>query len=503
MNRLFDVGSAAPSLALRASVVPSLARRANIGAYKPEASARERRQHARFSIRRAAWLVAALSLFALGGCARNDSDGDSLPSGYGENSGERFSASVNGLTVLADMCTAAGDTVRERKQLSTVLTQDADAIIWAPDDFNPPDSATCAQIDGWLRSKENRTFVYIGHDFDARPDYWRQILDQTPAGPERDKYEKELSEALGQQTFDRVRRPETASCQWFALDSTLPTKFVHALSGDWSGGIDAAKARIELNSRMIATDEADVLLADDDAKMIVGRQTLDCIEPKAGSEPGTSTLLLVVNGSFLFNVPLVNHEHRKLAGRLIEAIGKSKEVVILDSQNHHPVLFGNGNGSSNGKNDNDNSPDQPPQSMLDIFNVWPLSAILVQWGILIVALCFAKWPIFGPPRDPPPPPISDFGRHVDALGAAMAVTGDAEFAHSRVQQYRQVRDATGPRDQPHEREEAELTTKNLTTEHTEYTEKNAGDAWRLRESTCDSSLGFFVLRIRVFRVFRG
>jgi len=83
--------------------------------------------------------------------------------------------------------------------------------------------------------------------------------------------------------------------------------------------------------------------------------------------------------------------------------------------------------------------------MLDVFDVWPLSAILVQWGVLIVLLCFAKWPIFGPPRDPPPPPASDFGRHVDALGAAMAVTGDAAYAQSRVQQYRQLRDSTGPR----------------------------------------------------------
>jgi hypothetical protein len=138
----------------------------------------------------------------------------------------------------------------------------------------------------------------------------------------------------------------------------------------------------------------------------------------------------------------VNHEHRKLAGQLIEAVGKAKHVVILDSQNHRPVAFDSDNGGGN----NDNPPpEQPPQSMLDIFNVWPLSAILVQWGVLIVALCFAKWPIFGPPRDPPPPPASDFGRHVDALGAAMAVTGDAEYAKSRVQQYRQMRDIAGSR----------------------------------------------------------
>ncbi|HEX4000554.1 MAG TPA: DUF4350 domain-containing protein [Pirellulales bacterium] len=394
---------------------------------------------------------ARLSIVLLGvllvaqlGCARREGD-DSLQGDYGQNHGERFSASVNGLTVLADMLTEAGDTVSTREELSPVLQEEADAIIWAPDDFAVPDPDTCQKIDDWLRAKENRTFVYIGRDFDARPVYWQQIVAQA-APADREKYQKELDQSKAWFTLDRTAVPQSARCEWFSIDGTAPHRDVRSLDGPWADGIDASKVAIELNSRLIPSDDAKNLLACGDAAgdMLVSEQSFDVLAPKIRWLAGTHTsnLLLVANGSFLFNEPLVNHEHRKLAGQLIEAVGKAKHVVILDSQNHRPVAFDSDNGGGN----NDNPPpEQPPQSMLDIFNVWPLSAILVQWGVLIVALCFAKWPIFGPPRDPPPPPASDFGRHVDALGAAMAVTGDAEYAKSRVQQYRQMRDIAGSR----------------------------------------------------------
>lgn len=387
------------------------------------------------------WLAAAL-LVVFAGCHK--SPGDSGSQNSREDGGERFSASVNGLTVLADMLTAAGDTVRMRRKLSPVLQEEADVVIWAPDDFSAPDADACKQIDDWLRAKEQRTFVYIGHDFDARPVYWRHIVAQAPP-PDRAKYQRELDNAETRFADERnlaaigwSNQPESAECDWFTIDNSAAHRDVRLLGGDWSEGINALQVEIELNSRMIPADDEGILLSDGEGEMLVGRKSLECRSTVVPWVPGvhTSNRILIANGSFLFNVPLVNHEHRKLAGRLIESLGQGKHVVILDSQNHHPI--------SDGRND-DNSPDQAPQSMLDIFNVWPLSAILVQWGIVIVALCFSKWAIFGPPRDPPPPPASDFGRHVEALGAAMAVTGDAAYAQSRVKQYRQVRDAIGPR----------------------------------------------------------
>ena len=53
---------------------------------------------------------------------------------------------------------------------------------------------------------------------------------------------------------------------------------------------------------------------------IVGRITWPDAFEENTTAPG-SQLLFVVNGSFLLNLPLVNHEHRKLAQRLITACG--------------------------------------------------------------------------------------------------------------------------------------------------------------------------------------
>jgi hypothetical protein len=386
--------------------------------------------------RRAQLLLLALALVPLCGCGKGEGD----DSEQGESGGRqlvRFSASVNGLTVLGDMFTAAGHTVSLRKELSPVLQEAADVVVWAPDDFNVPDAKTCDLLDRWLRDKEDRTLIYIGRDFDARPLYWRKILAKAPP-VDRTRDQKELDESEAMFQSQRATRPQKASCSWFDLDGQAAHRDIRSLDGPWAEGIDASKIEIELNSRLNPSDDADILLADGDDSVLVSRQSFSVLNPKVRWQPGThvSHLLVVANGSFLYNVPLVNHEHRKLAGRLIDEVGKAKHVVILDSQNHHPISLAG---------DKNNPPDQTPQSMLDVFDVWPLSAILVQWGILIVLLCFAKWPIFGPPRDPPPPPASDFGRHVAALGAAMAVTGDAEYAQSRVQQYRQLRDATGSR----------------------------------------------------------
>jgi hypothetical protein len=102
--------------------------------------------------------------------------------------------------------------------------------------------------------------------------------------------------------------------------------------------------------------------------------------------------------------------------------------------------------SQNGGTIRSKSPDDRtlPHSMLDIFGIWPLSVILTQWGLVLLLFCFSRWPIFGPPRDPPVPTASDFSRHVAALGEALELTRDETFAKARWQQYQeQVRSQGG------------------------------------------------------------
>src|SRR5690606_2864032 len=44
-----------------------------------------------------------------------------------------------------------------------------------------------------------------------------------------------------------------------------------------------------------------------------------------------SQILVVTNGSFLLNMALVNHEHRKLAGHLLAACGDRRVAAFVES----------------------------------------------------------------------------------------------------------------------------------------------------------------------------
>ena len=45
-----------------------------------------------------------------------------------------------------------------------------------------------------------------------------------------------------------------------------------------------------------------------------------------------SQVIVVANGSFLLNLPLINHQHRMLAGRLIQQCGqRGQNVAFLES----------------------------------------------------------------------------------------------------------------------------------------------------------------------------
>jgi hypothetical protein len=102
----------------------------------------------------------------------------------------------------------------------------------------------------------------------------------------------------------------------------------------------------------------------------------------------------------------VNHENRKLAGKLIEAVGEPVEVVFLESGPGGPPI----------------DPPYTDNSLWTLFQAWPLGAILLQLAAVGVIFCFARWPIFGRPKQPPPESTADFAKHVAAVGQLLART---------------------------------------------------------------------------------
>ena len=345
------------------------------------------------------------------GCAHPD-----LQTSYGQRSGPLVYCSVNGTAVLSGMFELSGDTVFSWNVLSPRLYDRVDAIVWFPDDFEPPSEEVRDWLEDWILDSPGRTLVYVGRDFDAEASYWKAVR---PLARAKDKKEIQRRENAARIRFRGARRdiPKDRDHAWFTVTGKLDPRRVVTIEGEkeWTEGIDQTKLEIELNGRFAPADGFDVLL-ESEGDMLIGRQEWW----------DDSQLIVVSNGSFLLNHSLANHEHRKLAGRLIDAVGPPGQTVgFLESYAGGPAIL-------------DHDPAVGPPLGLDMFTIWPTNWILIHFTIAGVIFCFARFPIFGRPLELEVDSRSDFDKHITALGELLARSRDTSYAETRIKQYRQT-----------------------------------------------------------------
>lgn len=349
-----------------------------------------------------------LGLLAFAGCSSQE-----LTDEYGVRQLPGSHQSVSGTTALAKMFELAGHKVTSWRYLSPRLREKADCIVWIPDRFDPPDAEMRAWLEDWLLDKPGRTLIYVGRDYDTATAYWRQMNRGAP--PEQAQaLARQLSDA--QQRFDSRRRvlPTTdEDHDWFTLQGTRRRRDVRTLEGEprWLEGVDPAKLEIELIGRLIPPPSAEILLGSE-GDMLVAREVW-----------GESQLIVVANGSFLLNLPLVNREHRKLAAQLIAEVGTAKNVYFLESGPFGPTIL-------------EEDPEQGLPTGLEVFMIYPFNQILLHLALVGVLFGFARYWIFGIPREDRSEHESDFGEHVTALGKLLEKTRDAEYARERLAHYR-------------------------------------------------------------------
>jgi hypothetical protein len=300
-------------------------------------------------------------------------------------------------------------------------------IVWFIDDFTPPSQKAVDWLENWLTDEPDRTLIVVGRDFDAEPLYWTKVAPQ--ASPQEAPLVTAEGSAAGARFM--VERtpaaPQPEDWHWFTFDRSpnLTQRGVTTLTGDpnWISGIDPTKVEIELYGRIKPKDPDDEILLETPGDVLALRRTYDVpyfISQRHGS---TSQAIVVANGSFLLNMPLVNHEHRKLAGTLVDEIGTDKQVFFLEAGGSPEVL------------DEDPPPPRIPTSTM-YFDVPRVQNLLWHLAVLTLIVCFGLFAIHGRPRSAPKPPPSDFGRHAEALGDLLSQTRDAGYAHARLAQYR-------------------------------------------------------------------
>jgi hypothetical protein len=228
--------------------------------------------------------------------------------------------------------------------------------------------------------------------------------------------------------------PESEDCRWFKArrDGAIrhvggkqesPTGF----HGSWcqASTIDPSQLDIQFRGRLeVLSDppedeyggefQSEILLASGDDVLVW---------EIANEDWSGGRIIVVTNGSFLLNLPLVEKEHRKLAGKLIAECGPPTKTVFLESGPGGPPLL-------------DHEPGENYPTGLEAFTVWPIGAILLHFVALGILYLFARLTVFGRPHELARPAASDFGKHIRALGELLARTGDAASALARLAYYR-------------------------------------------------------------------
>ncbi len=379
--------------------------------------------------------LALLASVASAGCSKQ------IDTAYGQRKGAA-TYSVNGTAVLGEMFEAEGHKVYSWRWLSPRLQQQADCIVWFPNDFEPPSKNADGEnvrewledwlldqpdhvledwdfegsdytVTDWLEEEPGRTLIYVGRDFDAAAWYWEKVKPGAPPGQAK-LIKAAADTAQDDFEIDRVSIPAEEDCQWFTVKGKYQPRKVSKLAGPWAQGVDVSKVEIELSGCVDGVEGAEVLLKSEDDVLVTRRQW------------GQSQLIVVANGSFLLNLPLVNHQHRKLAGKLIEEVGPpSKTVVFLESDAGGPPI-------------REKDPSAEVPTGMEIFFRPPTCWILWHFAALGVIFCFSRWPIFGLPRRLQRDSTSDFGKHVQALAEMLERSRDEGYSRRRLAHYQQT-----------------------------------------------------------------
>lgn len=373
------------------------------------------------------WLCAVPIALVASGCGVKDID-----STYGKRRGAQGGASVNGTAVLAEMFEEAGHSITTRRYLSPNIKKEYDIIVWAPDDFEPPADDVQEFLEDWLYEGEGRTLVYIGRDYDATITYWEKV--QPTAPPEQAvEVARRLAKARAEYNKQRSGLADDDGCRWFDARRDDSKRLVGkgaetptGLSGAWANdrSIDQSALEIEIHGRLDEPPkqphgvlghplESDDLLAVDN-DVLVRRITCD--------DWDEGQIIVVTNGSFLLNLPLLEKEHRELAGKLIAECGPPGSAVFLESGSMGPPVF-------------EQDPGENHPTGMEAFTVWPIGAILLHFVALGILYVFARAAIFGRPHELPPEAVSDFGRHIHALGDLLARSQDRRYAKERLTHY--------------------------------------------------------------------
>jgi hypothetical protein len=341
---------------------------------------------------------------------------------YGRRRGDGAD-SVNGTLVLASMFEQAGFLVSSWRRLSPKLEKEQ-VIVWAPDRFEVPVHEEIAYFETWLENAPGRTLVYVGRNYDGAIEYWEKLLEQT-AGPQRLPVRQRWAQAKSAHVTRRQSESGSADCAWFSLDYDVPARRIRSVTGrltdqggeqpvDLQSGCELTPVAVSDDSEWVSTWDVVPLLS--------GGGRLLCAQLTRDRGNG-SRIIVVADGSWLLNLPQVSHPNRRLAAGLIELCGPPGRACFLESERNVLEIA---------------ESDAELPLMLQLFTVWPINLFMLHLVLAGLIYCFYACPIFGRPRHLPDERLSDFGKHIAAVGELLERGQDFAYAKAQIDQYQEM-----------------------------------------------------------------
>jgi hypothetical protein len=386
---------------------------------------------ARTPIRPGSALAIAATAIALAGCGGRAVD---------ESYGRIGTRSINGTGVFAGLLSARGHEVRAAVRLTQELRDWADVIVRFAPSAGPVEREEAQWYSEWLNESPRRRLVYVPRDYEATVEYWTMALDQLPKDApsrlrERIEEARTAAENSGKGRFPipvpakKAGKPKAVapSGELFSLkESTKGPSVCKELGGPWAKGVDAAKAALTKHQTIKLGGEELLLSGDGEPLVVTWRHQ------------NTSAVLVVANGSFLLNVPLVNRARWPLAERTVAwAAGASEEDGEEAPMEPKRIAFVEGGFVLSG-------PFGPP-SVFEIARKPPFDWPVAQLLALGLAACLARAPRLGRARSESPSGADRPVAHPEALGALLARTSRASEARDLLESFRRWRNRPSPR----------------------------------------------------------
>ncbi|MBX6315493.1 MAG: hypothetical protein IRY99_21660 [Isosphaeraceae bacterium] len=274
----------------------------------------------------------------------------------------------------------------------------------------------------WLDAAPGRRLLYVPRDFDAESEYWSEVLARLPQDApaklrEGAQRRRDETKSWAGHLPPRAKDPAPAEV-WFAVaEASGPPILCKTLSGEWAAGIDPAAAAVTRHQTLKADNEEHVLL-EGDGRVLAMEWWWD--------EP-TTRVLVLANGSFLLNEPLLHRARRPLALRVVRWIGPApRQIVFVESRSPTEAQA------------------EEMPSPFALLGIDPFGWIAAHLGVFALLACLAASVRLGRPRPAPAPGSDRPAAHAEAIGDLLARTRDAAAARALLDAYRRWRHPPSP-----------------------------------------------------------